>query len=86
MLTHAADIADGLLTNGSWAPGVMDVYRPMLEKGFAKRKTPMTIENVPIWAHVDVLVTDDIKGGFAEFKEYAARYVGGYGGRAPAKS
>lgn len=81
MLTLAAEIADGLLPNGSWSPGMMKVYRPMIEKGFAKRKTPMKLEDFPIWAHVDVKVTDDIRGSFAEFKEYTARYVGGYGGK-----
>lgn len=81
MLTLAAEIADGLLPNGSWSPGMMKVYGPMLEKGFAKRQTPMKIENFPIWAHVDVLVTDDIEAAMGEFKEYTARYVGGYGGK-----
>lgn len=81
MLTLAAEIADGLLPNGSWSPGMMKVYGPMIEKGFAKRKTPMTLENFPVWAHVDVLVTNDIKGAMAEFKEYTALYTGAYGGK-----
>lgn len=81
MLTLAAEIADGLLPNGSWSPGMMKVYRPMLEKGFARRATPIAVEDFPIWAHVDVLVTDDIKGSLGQFKEYTARYVGGYGGK-----
>jgi len=81
MLTLAAEIADGLLPNGSWSPGMMKVYGPMLQKGFAKRKTPMKIEDFPVWAHVDVVVTNDIKDSLWQFKEYTARYVGGYGGR-----
>ena len=81
MLTLAAEIADGLLPNGSWSPGMMDVYGPMLEKGFARRSDGMTLENFPIWAHVDVMVTDDIKSAMAEFKEYTARWTGGYGGK-----
>jgi alkanesulfonate monooxygenase SsuD/methylene tetrahydromethanopterin reductase-like flavin-dependent oxidoreductase (luciferase family) len=80
MLTLAAEIADGLLPNGSWSPGMMKVYRPMLENGFAKRKTPMKIEDFPLWAHVDVLVTDDVKSMMWQFKEYTARWAGGYGG------
>lgn len=80
MTRNAAEIADGLLPNGSWSPGMMKVYRPMLEAGFAKRATPMRVEDFPIWAHVDVKVTDDIKASMAEFKEYVARYTGGYGG------
>ena len=59
---------------------MMKIYRPMIEAGFAKRANPPKIEDFPIWAHVDVLVTDDIKSAFAEFKEYTARWTGGYGG------
>jgi len=80
MITLAAEIADGLLPNGSWSPGMMKVYGPMIEKGFAKRATPITLEDFPIWAHVDVLVTDDIRGAMQEFKEYTAKWTGGYGG------
>jgi len=78
MVTLAAEIADGILPNGSWSPGMMKVYGPMIEKGFAKRKNPPKLEDFPLWAHVDVLVTDDIKGSFDQFREYTARYVGGW--------
>jgi len=80
MTKNAAEIADGLMPNGSWSPGMMKVYRPMIEKGFAKRKDPPKVEDFPLWAHVDVLVTDDIKGSFDQFREYTARYVGGWNG------
>jgi alkanesulfonate monooxygenase SsuD/methylene tetrahydromethanopterin reductase-like flavin-dependent oxidoreductase (luciferase family) len=80
MLTLAAEIADGLMPNGSWSPGMMKVYGPMIEKGLAKRATPTKVEDFPIWAHVDVLVTDDIKGALPQFKEYMARFAGGWGG------
>jgi alkanesulfonate monooxygenase SsuD/methylene tetrahydromethanopterin reductase-like flavin-dependent oxidoreductase (luciferase family) len=81
MTTNAAEVADGLMPNGSWSPGMMKVYRPMLEKGFAKRATPMTVEDFPIWAHVDVLVTDDVKAAMGQFKEYTAQYVAWGGGK-----
>lgn len=81
MITLAAEISDGLLPNGSWSPGMMSVYRPMIERGFARRKDPPKVEDFPIWAHVDVLVTDDIKGAMDEFREYTARYAGGYLGK-----
>jgi len=80
MTKNAAEIADGLMPNGSWSPGMMKVYRPMLEAGFAKRKTPMKVEDFPVWAHVDVYVTDDIPAALAQFREYVARWTGGYGG------
>jgi alkanesulfonate monooxygenase SsuD/methylene tetrahydromethanopterin reductase-like flavin-dependent oxidoreductase (luciferase family) len=80
MTILAAEIADGLLPNGSWSPGMMRVYGPMIEKGFAKRENPPKLEDFPIWAHVDVLITDDIKGTIWQFREYTARYVGGWTG------
>lgn len=81
MMANAAEIADGLMPNGSWAPGMMKVYRPVLEKGLAKRQTPMRVEEFPIWAHVDVLVTDDIKRDIGQFKEYVAKWTGGHPGK-----
>lgn len=81
MTTLAAEIADGILPNGSWSPGMMKVYRPMIEKGFARRKNPPKIEDFPLWAHVDVLVTDDVKAAIWQFKEYTARYAGGWFGK-----
>lgn len=81
MLTLAAQIADGLMPNGSWAPGMMDVYRPMIDNGFAKRSAPLRIEDFPIWAHVDVLVTDDIVNEMGQFKRYVARWCGGHPGK-----
>jgi len=80
MLRNAAEIADGLLPNGSWAPGMMSVYRPIIEQGFARRENPPAVEDFPIWAHVDVLVTDDIPAGMREFKRYVARWCGGHPG------
>jgi hypothetical protein len=43
-----APIADGLMPKGSWSPGMMNVYRPMIERGFARRKDPPRIEDFPI--------------------------------------
>jgi alkanesulfonate monooxygenase SsuD/methylene tetrahydromethanopterin reductase-like flavin-dependent oxidoreductase (luciferase family) len=75
MMTLAGEIADGFLPNGGWWPGAMKFYGPIIDAGLAKRKTPMKREDFPSWAHVDVVVTDDLKAGFAEFKEYVARYT-----------
>jgi hypothetical protein len=60
---------------------MMKVYRPILEKGLAKRATPMPVEDFPIWAHVDVLVTDDIERDIGQFKEYVAKWTGAHPGK-----
>jgi alkanesulfonate monooxygenase SsuD/methylene tetrahydromethanopterin reductase-like flavin-dependent oxidoreductase (luciferase family) len=80
MLKLAAEIADGIMPNGSWSPGMSRVYRPMLEPVLAKRAKPIKYEDFPIWAHVDVHVTDDVKAALWQFREYAARWSGGYSG------
>jgi len=78
MIGLAAQIADGMMPNGGWAPGDMKIYKPLLEKGFAKRESPPKLEDFPLWAHIDVLVTDDVKEAMAQFKEYVVRWTGGY--------
>ena len=75
MMTLAGEIADGFLPNGGWWPGAMKFYGPIIDKGLAKRKVPLKREDFPTWAHVDVIVSDDIRGGVREFKEYVARYT-----------
>ena len=40
---------------------------PLIAKGLARRGSTMTVEDFPIWGHVDVLVTDDIKAGSSAF-------------------
>lgn len=77
MLTLAAEIADGLMPL-SYAPGMMEVYRPMIEKGFSRRKNPPKFEDFPIWTHCDVMLTDDVKEAMGQFKQYVARYAGGW--------
>lgn len=78
MITLAAEIADGLMPNGGWAPGDMKFYQPLLEAGFARRGHVPAAGEFPIWAHVDVLVTDDVAAAMAQFKEYVVRWTGGY--------
>ncbi len=75
MMTLAGEIADGFLPNGGWWPGAMSFYGPIIDRGLERRKTPMKREDFPSWAHVDVVMTDDLKAGFAVFKEYVARYT-----------
>jgi alkanesulfonate monooxygenase SsuD/methylene tetrahydromethanopterin reductase-like flavin-dependent oxidoreductase (luciferase family) len=81
MMRNAAEIADGLLPNGSWSPGMMKTLRPILEAGLAKRTVPVKLEEFPIWAHVDVLLSDDIKADMRQFKVYTATWVGSHPGK-----
>lgn len=77
MITLAAEIGDGVMPL-SYAPGMLGVYRPMIANGFAKRANPPDIETFPIWAAADVIVTDDVKEAMRQFKNYTARYAGGW--------
>jgi alkanesulfonate monooxygenase SsuD/methylene tetrahydromethanopterin reductase-like flavin-dependent oxidoreductase (luciferase family) len=77
MLTLAAEIADGWMPM-SYAPGMMKVYRPIIEKGLARRSDGKRFEDFPIWSHVDVMITDDVGSAMKEFKYYTARWAGGW--------
>ena len=83
MLSLAAEIGDGLLPNGGWWPGARRFYQPIIDRGFAKRTRPASssAENFPIWAHVDVLVSDDIQAAMREFKVYTAKWTGFHVGK-----
>jgi alkanesulfonate monooxygenase SsuD/methylene tetrahydromethanopterin reductase-like flavin-dependent oxidoreductase (luciferase family) len=72
MITLTAEIADGWLAYGL-APGMMGAFTPLLEEGFARSAQPKSLENFEIWAHIDVILSDDIKAAFTPFKEYVAR-------------
>jgi F420-dependent oxidoreductase-like protein len=77
MLTLAAEIADGWMPL-SYAPSMTGVYRDIIAKGFAKRADPPPMDDFPIWTHVDVIVTDDIPDAMRQFRQYVARWVGGW--------
>lgn len=61
MIALAAEIGDGVMPHGSWVPGLAEVYRPMIDKGLKRRATAAS-SSVPLWAPVDMVVTDDIAG------------------------
>ncbi len=71
MIALAAQIGDGWMPPG-WAPGIMPVFRPLLEKGLAR--AGRTLENFAIWSHVDVLVDDDVRAAMRPFKEYVVTW------------
>jgi alkanesulfonate monooxygenase SsuD/methylene tetrahydromethanopterin reductase-like flavin-dependent oxidoreductase (luciferase family) len=77
MLTLAAEIADGLMPLG-YVPEMMEIYRPMIEKGLARRSDGKKFDDFPIWSHVDVMITDDVGRAVKEFKQYTARWAGGW--------
>ena len=56
-----------------FCPGMMDVYRPLVEAGFARGGRSGEARAFRIWAHVDVIVTDDVATALLPFKRYGAR-------------
>jgi len=83
MLTLAAEIGDGLMPNGGWWPGARSFYQPIIDRGFARRTRPArtAAQDFPIWAHVDLIVSDDIKAAMREFKVYTAKWTGFHVGK-----
>ena len=74
MIELAAELSEGWLAP-SWAPGIIDSFRPMLEKGFAKAGNGKNLDDFKIWAHVDMLVDDDVRAAMRPFKEYAVTFA-----------
>jgi alkanesulfonate monooxygenase SsuD/methylene tetrahydromethanopterin reductase-like flavin-dependent oxidoreductase (luciferase family) len=71
MTRLAAEIADGWFAYG-FAPGLLDFFRPTLEEGFARAAAPKSLETFAVWAHVDVIVADDVHEAMRPFKRYVA--------------
>jgi len=74
-----AQHADGWLTLG-FGLGMMQTYQPLLEEGFARAARPKSLKDFEIWSHIDVIVSNDVKGAMQPFKEWTVRMVGGRGG------
>lgn len=73
MTVLAAEIGDGWMPPG-WAPGIMPMFTPLLEEGFAKAGGGKSMADFKIWAHVDVLVHDDVRAAMRPFKEYVVTW------------
>jgi len=76
----AAEIADG------WLPVFfsshrMNVFRPLLEEGFARRTAPTNRSEFDIAPTVSVVVGDDVDACRAQVKPMLALYMGGMGAR-----
>jgi alkanesulfonate monooxygenase SsuD/methylene tetrahydromethanopterin reductase-like flavin-dependent oxidoreductase (luciferase family) len=74
MTVLAAEIGDGWMPP-SWAPGVMDSWKPLLEKGFARAGGGKSFKDFRIWAHVDMIVDDDVRRAMRPFKEYVVTFA-----------
>ncbi len=73
-----AELADGWLPFG-FVPGMMEHYRPALERGFAARHGRP--ENFEIQASCHVFCTEDVRAALEQQKVVYALYVGGMGHR-----
>ncbi|ALR19725.1 LLM class flavin-dependent oxidoreductase [Sphingobium baderi] len=73
MISLAAEIAEGWMPPG-WAPGVMQLFAPLLEQGFAKAGNGKGLDGFSIWAHVDMLVDSDVRRAMLPFKEYVVTW------------
>jgi alkanesulfonate monooxygenase SsuD/methylene tetrahydromethanopterin reductase-like flavin-dependent oxidoreductase (luciferase family) len=73
MTALAAEIGDGWMPS-AWAPGLMPLFRPLLERGFARAGGGRSLDGFKIWAHVDVIVDDDVRAAMRPFKEYVVTW------------
>ncbi len=71
--TLAAEVGDGWMPS-FFAPGVLRSLRPLLDAGFARSGDPDKWQRFEIWAHVDMLVDDDVRAAMRPFKAYAVRW------------
>jgi alkanesulfonate monooxygenase SsuD/methylene tetrahydromethanopterin reductase-like flavin-dependent oxidoreductase (luciferase family) len=75
MMTElAAEIGDGWMPP-AFAPGMMPAFAPLLERGFARAGTANEAKHFQVWAHVDVLVDEDVRTAMRPFKEYVVTWA-----------
>jgi alkanesulfonate monooxygenase SsuD/methylene tetrahydromethanopterin reductase-like flavin-dependent oxidoreductase (luciferase family) len=74
MISLAAEIGDGWMPP-QFAPGMMPAFKPLLDAGFAKAGGGKGLDSFQIWAHVDVLVDDDVRAAMRPFKEYTVTWA-----------
>ncbi len=73
MISTTAEIADGWFP-AAFSPGMLATYMPLLEEGFRRAGNGKSISDFQVWAHVDVLVDDDVRAAMRKFKEYVAMW------------
>ena len=79
-VTLTAELADGWLPMG-YNPDSAHIFKPWLEKGFARAGAGKGWDDFAIQAGCQVLLCDDVKAGLASFKPFLGYYVGGMGAR-----
>jgi F420-dependent oxidoreductase-like protein len=76
----AAEVADGWLPV-FFSPRRINVFRPSLEEGFARRKDGKTMSDFDIAPTVSVILGDDLDACRMQVKPHLALYIGGMGAR-----
>jgi F420-dependent oxidoreductase-like protein len=76
----AAEVADGWLPV-FFSPKRLNVFRPSLEEGLARRGDGKTIDEFDIAPTVSVVLGDDVNACRQQIKPHLALYVGGMGAR-----
>ncbi|MFL6215803.1 MAG: LLM class F420-dependent oxidoreductase [Blastocatellia bacterium] len=76
----AAEIADGWLPV-FFSPKRLNVFRPSLDEGMARRTDGKTIDEFDIAPTVSVVLGDDVAACRQQIKPHLALYVGGMGAR-----
>jgi F420-dependent oxidoreductase-like protein len=76
----AAEVADGWLPV-FFSPRRLNVFRPSLDAGFARRKDGKTLADFDIAPTVSVIVGDDVNACRMQIKPHLALYIGGMGAR-----
>jgi F420-dependent oxidoreductase-like protein len=77
-VTMTAEIADGWLAV-YYSPRVAAIYDAWLDEGFARPGARRTRTDFEVAAACQVVVTDDVKGAYAQLKPVLALYLGGMG-------
>jgi alkanesulfonate monooxygenase SsuD/methylene tetrahydromethanopterin reductase-like flavin-dependent oxidoreductase (luciferase family) len=72
MVRLAAEIGDGWMPS-FFTPGTLPAFQPLLDAGFA-RSGRTNADAFQVWAHVDMLVDDDVRAAMRPFKEYTATW------------
>ncbi len=73
MTSLAAEVADGWFPP-AFVPGMMPAVSPLLQRGFDRAGGGKGMDDFAIWAHVDVLVDDDVSAAMRPFKEFVVTW------------
>lgn len=79
-IAMTAEVADGWYAM-HFAPGDLEKWRPVLEKGLARRTDGMTFDTFHIQGSVAVTIADDVKAAIDAAKPHLALYIGGMGAK-----